>query len=50
MNFNLKEFNAICHTTNCENAEIVFVVNVLEAEPNAICGVCGNQITDLEPK
>lgn len=49
---------ATCHTDDCGNADIPLDVGDLSApdpfgdpwvEPNVVCGVCGQQITDLEP-
>lgn len=44
------EFTVICHTENCENAEIPIVIGTDEADPIVICGVCSVQITDITPK
>lgn len=43
------KFNVICHTENCENAEISIEIMTEDAEPIVICGACAQQITDITP-
>lgn len=43
----MAEFNVTCHTTGCENSEIVILINAVADSPYIICGPCGNQITDI---
>ena len=39
--------NVTCHTQNCENSEITIPVISLE-NSIVICGVCSQEITDIE--
>lgn len=45
----MNKFSVICHTENCENAEIPIEIEVEETDPIVICGVCSVQISDITP-
>jgi hypothetical protein len=36
-----------CHTEGCENQDIAIVVPLVDGG-NVVCGVCGNEITDIQ--
>ena len=48
-NLEFAQFNVTCHTSNCENVDIVINVTALAESPNIICGPCGQQIADITP-
>ena len=50
MNTEFAKFDATCHTENCGNAEATISIDAIADEPNVVCGVCGNKITDVQPK
>lgn len=44
------QFNVICHTEGCENAEIVIEIPSYDEVPVVVCGPCLKPITDVKPK
>lgn len=45
-----------CHTEGCGNADIAIPVDPVDMDGNpapvgtAVCGACGNEITDIKPE
>lgn len=45
-----KDVTFTCHTEGCGNAGHAIPMTVTaDPEPLALCGVCGQQITDIQP-
>lgn len=42
------EHEVVCRTVGCVNADVGIVI--LRPAELVICGVCGNQITDIAPE
>jgi hypothetical protein len=47
LDFEYTTKSVTCHTENCENAEIAIVCPIADGG-NVVCGVCGNEITDIQ--
>jgi hypothetical protein len=43
----MAQYNVICHTEKCENAEAKINIAAGAENPYVICGVCEQQITDI---
>lgn len=41
-------YEVTCHTENCENGEITIPVISPDMDFNVVCGVCGQEITDIK--
>jgi len=44
----LSNYVVICKTTNCENGDYKIEVSAPTENPFFICGVCSNQITNIQ--
>jgi hypothetical protein len=42
-----KEYTVTCHTDGCGNAEAAITLLAPIVDPNFVCGVCGQAITDI---
>ncbi len=42
-----KEYDVVCHNSECENSEITICVNAPLNNPYIVCGPCGVKIEDL---
>lgn len=45
----VKDYEVVCKTKDCENGGIKIVVKASTVDPYIICGVCEQQITDITP-
>jgi hypothetical protein len=43
----MAEFDATCHTAECENAGITIRLSAVVDSPHVVCGPCGIQIEDV---
>ena len=43
----MAQYNVICHTQNCHNAEAVINIAADAENPYVICGVCSQIIEDI---
>ena len=47
--FVFADFNATCHTAECENADITICISAVVDAPYVVCGPCGQHIEDVIP-
>lgn len=43
------DYSVVCRTPGCGNADIAITIQALAENPQVICGVCAQSITDITP-
>jgi transcription elongation factor Elf1 len=43
------EYQVTCRTEGCENSDITINIQAPKENAHIVCGVCGQQITDVTP-